>query len=153
VLHIQEQHSYSQRRACRLVSCNRRSARYVSKRGDDAALRAALKQLAEKKTAWGYRMLHGALRLNGWHFNHKKAHRLYREEKLALKKKGKKRLKCEKRGPVQAATAPGQKWIMDFIHDRLADGRGFRTLNLSDSFTRQCLGPEVDALVQAKLSA
>jgi putative transposase len=89
-------------------------------------------------------MLHGALRLDGWHFNHKKAHRLYREEKLALRTKSKKRLKCEKRGPVQVATAPGQKWMMDFIHDRLADGRGFRTLNLSDSFTRQCLGQEVD---------
>jgi putative transposase len=159
VRHIQEQHSLSQRRACRLVGCNGKSARHVSKRGDDGALRVALKQLAEKKTAWGYRMLQGGLRLDGWHFNHKgwhfnhkgwhfnhkKAHRLYREEKLVLRKKNKKRLKCEKRGPVQAATAPGQKWVMDFIHDRLADGRGFRTLNLSDSVTRQCLGQEVDS--------
>jgi len=103
-----------------------------------------MKQLAESKPAWGYRMLHGALRLGGWHFNHKKAHRLYREEKLVLRQRGKKRLKCEKRGPVPVVTAPGQRWTMDFIHDRLADGRSFRTLNLTECFTRQCLGQEVD---------
>jgi putative transposase len=89
-------------------------------------------------------MLHGRLRLEGWEFNHKKAYRLYREEQLVLRKKGKKRLKCEKRGAVVAALKPGQRWTMDFIHDRLADGRSFRTLNLSDTFTRQCLAQEVD---------
>lgn len=104
-----------------------------------------MKALAERKPAWGYRMLHGALRLDGWHFNHKKAHRLYREEKLVLRKKNKKRLKCEKRGEVAAAIHPGQRWTMDFVHDTLADGRGFRTLNLTDIFTRQCLGQEVDS--------
>lgn len=103
-----------------------------------------MRTLAERKPAWGYRMLHAALRLDGWRFNHKKAHRLYREDKLALRKRGKKRLKCEKRGEVAAATRPGQRWTMDFIHDTLADGRGFRTLNLTDTFTRQCLGQEVD---------
>jgi putative transposase len=45
-------------------------------------------------------------------------------------------LKCEKRGPVPEVTAPGQRWTMDFIHDRLADGRSFRALNLTDTFTR-----------------
>lgn len=104
-----------------------------------------MRDLAERKSAWGYRMLHGALRLDGWHFNHKKAYRLYREEKLTLRKRNKKRLKCEKRGEVAAATRPGQRWSMDFIHDTLADGRSFRTLNLTDTFTRQCLGQEVDS--------
>jgi putative transposase len=144
VRHLQGQHGLSQRRACRLTRCNRKSARHVSKRPDDTELREAMKQLAEAKPAWGYRMLHGALRLKGWHFNHKKAHRLYREEKLVLRKRGKKRLKCEKRGPVPEVTAPGQRWTMDFIHDRLADGRSFRTLNLTECFTRQCLAQEVD---------
>jgi putative transposase len=104
----------------------------------------AMKQLAEQKPAWGYRLLHGALRLDGWHLNHKKAHRLYREEKLALRKKAKKRFKCEVRGQVQAPTAPGQLWVMDFVHDTLADGRSFRTLNLVEAFTRQALAQEVD---------
>jgi putative transposase len=144
VRHLQEQHGYSQRRACRLTLCNRRSARHILRRAEDTALRGALRQLAEVKPAWGYRMLHGALRLDGWHFNHKKAYRLYREEQLVLPKKSKRRLKCEKRGRTKEVTAPHQHWSMDFIHDRLSDGRSFRTLNLTDTFTRQCLGQEVD---------
>jgi hypothetical protein len=86
VEHWQQQHSFSQRRACRLVLCNRKSvcaiakafvqsqkrlcnrksARHVSTRGDNAALRKAMMQLADQKPAWGYRLLHGALRLDGF---------------------------------------------------------------------------------------
>jgi len=142
--HAQEQHSLSQRRACRLTLCNRRSARHISRRAGDMTLRSAMRQLAERKPAWGYRMLHGALRLDGWHFNHKRAYRLYREERLSLRPKHKRRFKCEKRGVAQPVTAPHQRWSMDFIHDRLSDGRSFRTLNLTEAFTRQCLGQEVD---------
>ena len=148
--HLQQQHCFSQRRACRLVLCNRKSARYVSTRGDDAALREAMTQLAQAKPAWGYRMLHGALRLDGWSVNHKKAYRLYREEKLGLKRKSKRRLKCEKRGMATPVTVPNQRWSMDFIHDRLSDGRSFRTLNLTDAFTRQCFAQEVDTSLTAK---
>jgi len=144
VRHLQTQHGFSQRRACRLVGCNRKSARHVSKRADDSSLRVALKDLAERKPAWGYRLLHGVLRLEGWCVNRKKTLRLYREEKLGLRPKHKKRLKCEKRGPSAPVSAPNQRWQMDFIHDRLSDGRGFRTLSLTEAFTRQCLAQEVD---------
>jgi putative transposase len=144
VQHLQAEHGLSQRRSCRLAGCNRRSARHVSKRSDDAPLCTALKELAEQKPAWGYRLLHGALRLADWNCNHKKVYRLYCEAKLALRKKGKKRFKCENRGEVIAVTRPSQRWTMDFVHDTLSDGRSFRTLNLTDVFTRQCLGQEVD---------
>ena len=33
---------------------------------------------------------------------------------------------------------------MDFMLDTLADGRGFRTLNVVDDFTRECVAIEVD---------
>jgi len=33
---------------------------------------------------------------------------------------------------------------MDFTVDTLADGRGFRTLNIVDDFTRECVAIEVD---------
>lgn len=148
--HLQRQHTYSQRRACRVVNCNRNSARHVPKRGEDASLRAALKVLAEKEPAWGYRLLHGRLRLEGWAVNHKKSLRLYREEKLGLRPKHKRKLKCEKRGAAVPVTAPNQRWSMDFIHDRLSDGRSFRTLNLTEAFTRQCLAQEVDTSLTAQ---
>jgi putative transposase len=37
------------------------------------------------------------------------------------------------------ATAPNQRWSMDFVSDRLADGRWFRVLTVVDQFTRECL--------------
>jgi len=149
VHYLQKQRGYSQRRACQLVGCNRKSARHVSRRGTDAELRVALKDLAARKPAWGYRMLHGVLRLEGWCVNRKKTYRLYREEKLGLRAKHKKSLKCEKRGPSAPVTSPNQRWSMDFIHDRLSDGRSFRTLNLTEAFTRQCLAQEVDTSLNA----
>lgn len=33
---------------------------------------------------------------------------------------------------------------MDFMIDTLADGRGFRTLNIVDDYTRECVTIEVD---------
>jgi putative transposase len=38
---------------------------------------------------------------------------------------------------------------MDFTHDTLASGRRFRTLNLIDRFTRECLAIEVDTSLPA----
>lgn len=38
---------------------------------------------------------------------------------------------------------------MDFVHDRLTDGRAFRTLNVLDVFTRECLAIEVDLSLPA----
>jgi putative transposase len=33
---------------------------------------------------------------------------------------------------------------MDFVLDTLADGRGFRTMNIVDDFTRECVAIDVD---------
>ena len=89
-------------------------------------------------------MLHGVLRQEGWGINHKKVYRLYKEEKLELRRNGKKRLKSELRGQPEKPTAPCQLWTMDFVSDALSDGRSFRSLNLVDAFTRQCLAIEAD---------
>lgn len=55
---------------------------------------------------WGYKMLCGTLRCQGWKVNHKKVYRLYKEEKLELRRKGKKRFKSQWRGEVQKPSAP-----------------------------------------------
>ena len=144
VLHLQTAHGFSQRRACRLTHCNRKTAQHVPSRPDDTKLRARLKQLAHEKVRWGYKMLCGTLRQEGWKVNHKKVYRLYKEERLELRRKGKKRLKSEVRGQTEKPTAPCQLWTMDFVSDALSDGRSFRALNLIDAFTRQCLAIETD---------
>ncbi len=37
------------------------------------------------------------------------------------------------------AKHPNHVWPYDFVHDRTHDGRKFRTLNIIDEYTRECL--------------
>ena len=144
MLQLQVERGLSQRRAVRLIGCNRKTARYLSKRGQDVEVRERLKTLAHQNLAWGYKLLWATLRGENFVVNLKKVYRLYKEEQLQLRRKGKKRLKSEGRGLPQAATQPNQEWCLDFVHDNLSDGRSFRSLTMLDAFTRQCLHIECD---------
>jgi len=147
---LQVDHGYSQRQACRLTGCHRKTARHVSTRREEPQLRERMRELAMHKKSWGYRMLGGKLRLEGWTLNHKRAYRIYKEEKLDLRPKHRKRLKSQKRGRPEAPKSINEVWTMDFTSDRLEDGRSFRTLNVIDIFTRRCLGIEVDTSLSSE---
>ena len=62
--------------------------RYVSRRPDDGATRARLRDLAVVRRRFGYRQLHILLRRERTVLNHKKLYRLYREERLIVRKRG-----------------------------------------------------------------
>jgi putative transposase len=111
VHHLQKAHGFSQRRACRTTNCHRKTAAHVSRRPDDAPLRARLKELAHENVRWGYKLLWGALRVQDFVVNHKKVYRLYKEEKLELRRRGKKRFKSELRGQAEKPLWPCQLWI------------------------------------------
>lgn len=51
------------------------------------------------------------------------------------------RKKIARRRPVVVAfpTGVNQRWSMDFVHDRLDDGRTFRILTVVDKFTKECV--------------
>ncbi len=76
--------------------------------------------------------------------NHKRVHRLYREEGLTLRRRRRKRVAATSRPVLPAPHQRGQHWSMDFMRDTLASGRSFRTLNIVDNFTRECVAIEVD---------
>lgn len=42
------------------------------------------------------------------------------------------------------ASGANQCWSMDFVSDKLADGRSFRILTVVDQFTRECVGLKAD---------
>jgi putative transposase len=48
------------------------------------------------------------------------------------------------RQPPPEAEAANQVWSVDFMTDGLSSGRRFRTLNIVDDYTRECLAIEVD---------
>ncbi len=73
-----EEKGYSQRRACALIDMEPKTYRYASTRGDDAALRQRIRELASLRRRFGYRRLLILLRREGEEINHKRLFRLYR---------------------------------------------------------------------------
>jgi len=128
----------SARRACRVVALSRSRWQYRSVRGDDAAVRTRLRELAAAKPRWGYQQLHVLLRREGHVINHKKVLRLYREEGLAVTRRRRKKHVAIARVPLPKPSGRTERWSMDFVSDALADGRPFRCFTLVDDFTREC---------------
>ena len=75
--------------------------------------------------------------------NHKRLYRLYRAAGLQVRRRRRKRLTRGERVPLPTPTRPGERWSMDFTLDTLADGRAFRTLNIVDDYTRECVAIRV----------
>ena len=136
----------SERRACGILTVNRRAARYRSVRRDiDAALRLRIKDLAATRVRYGQRRIHILLRREGWLVNIKRVARIYRAEGLAIRVKTPRRRRAAVvREEIVARTAPNQSWAMDFMHDILADGTKIRLLTIVDIFSRESIALEVD---------
>jgi putative transposase len=136
--------SYSQRRACGLVDLHPKTYRYASRRPDDGALRAKLKELAAERRRFGYRRLGLLLERQGIKVNGKKLYRLYKEERLTVRRRGGRKRALGMRAPIAIPQARNLRWSLDFVADTLVSGRRFRILTLVDDFTRECLGLVVD---------
>ncbi len=124
---------------CRLLELNRATFRYRSCKDDQAPLRLRLRELAEVRRRYGYRRLTILLQREGWAVNHKRVYRLYMKEDLAVRTKKRKKRVSHLRVAPPPPTRPDERWCMDFVYDRLEDGRYFRALNVLDVFTRECL--------------
>lgn len=138
------QKDYSQRRACRLVDMAPRVYRYRSIRTDDAGIRRRLRELASERRRFGYRRLHLLLSREGIRMNRKRLYRLYREEKLTVRRRGGRKRALGTRAPMTIPQGPNQRWSLDFVSDALVDGRRFRILCVIDDFSRECLATVVD---------
>lgn len=55
---------------------------------DDGALRERMKALARERRRSGYRRRHVLLRREGFVVNHKRLYRIYREERLTMRRRG-----------------------------------------------------------------
>jgi putative transposase len=119
------------------------TCRYLCRRRDDVRLRQRLKELAQKRPRFGYRRLWWTLRKRE-HFrvNHKRVHRIYREEGLQVRRRRRKRVSMV-RQPMVPPTQPNERWSIDFMRDTLGDAKAFRTFNLVDDLTRECPAIEV----------
>lgn len=76
--------------------------------------------------------------------NHKKLLRLYRQEKLAVRRRGGRKRAIGARAPMTVPMTPNERRSLDFLSDQLTDGRRFRILTVVDDCTREYLAPVAD---------
>jgi putative transposase len=121
--------------------------RYQGHERDDAPVRGRLRELAAEKRRYGYRRLHVLLQREGVLVNHKCVERIYREEGLSVRRRKRKRAAGVRAETWAPATAPDQRWSLDFVHDALWWGRKLRMLTVVDTYTREALAIEVDTSI------
>ena len=126
------------------MNISRSVYRYQRKQADDGEIAKQLRQLAERKPRWGFGKMFQRLRNQGYRWNHKRVRRVYRQQRLNLRVKPKKRLPSRHPTPLAQPDTANESWSVDFMSDSLQSGRTFRTFNVIDDFNREALAIEID---------
>ena len=147
IAHLRSVFEMSERRACRITGCVRMTIRYRLCRPDDRELRERLKALAHERRRFGYRRLHVLLKREGFAVNHKRLFRLYREERLTVRRRGGRKRALGTRAPMIVPQSPNDRWSLDFASDQFLDGRRLRVLAVVDDCTRECLALVADTSI------
>ena len=103
-----------------------------------------MKEIAVSRIRYGSRRIYTLLRREGWKDNHKRVHRVYKEEGLNLRSKRPRRNKAAAHRLERPDSAGlHQLWSMDFVSDALFNGSKFRCLTIVDNYSRECLAIRV----------
>ena len=153
MVHVRQRLGVSERGACRVLGQARSTQRRRSTRkADEEALREDVVRVARSFGRYGYRMVTGLLRTEGWVVNHKRVERIWREEGLKVPKKQPKRGRlwladgsCIRLRPLYRHHV----WAYDFVADRTDDGRPLKMLTVLDEYSRECLAILVARRLQA----
>ena len=76
--------------------------------------------------------MYSQIRKQGYAWNHKRVYRVYRELKLNLRIKPKKRIPVREKNSLIWPIRPNVCWSIDFMSGSLISGEKFRTLNVID---------------------
>ena len=123
--------------------------------GEESRLVADVIELATKYGRYGYRRITAMLNNSdkGWKVNHKRVERIWRQEGLKVPKKQPKRGRLWLNDGSCIRLRPEYKdhvWSYDFVEDRTTNGRKFRSLNIIDEFSRECLTTKVNRKLNSR---
>lgn len=137
--------------ACKALSLGRASFYREPRnwRTADAVVIDALNEQLKRSPQAGFWKCFGRMRRAGHGFNHKRVYRVYCQMGLNLRRRRKRVLPKRVAQPLDVIAYPNQQWALDFVHDTLYCGKRFRTLNIIDEGTRECLAIEVDTSLPA----
>lgn len=140
--HTRQKLNTSERRTCLVLGVSRSSLRYRAQPTNDEQLRLAMIRLAKQYGRYGYRKVTALLRMEGWRVNHKKIERLWDEEGLQLPQRHKKKRRLYHKDSSIIRRRPTHQnhiWAIDFVHDKLSNGRSYKMLTVLDEYTREAL--------------
>ena len=146
MIHVRQKLGSSERRTCATIGVARSTQRYREAPKDDDSLRLALIRLAKQYGRYGYRKITQLLKIEGWDCNHKKVERLWREEGLQQPQRHKKKKRLYHKDSSIIRLRPKYQnhvWAIDFVHDKLSNGRPYKMLTVLDEYTREALCVEV----------
>ncbi len=143
VEHLQTSYRASERHVCEILEIGRTMYRYEGHKEQWIELRMRMREIAQRRVRYGYRMIRVLLNREGWKVGKDLVYRLYKEEGLGLRKRpaGRRRAVVHRQERFRP-TGPNQVWAMDFVTDQLSDGRRFRSLTVVDIYTRESLAIE-----------
>ena len=138
----------SERRTCRVLGQPRGTQRYQARRpADEAHLLKEMRRLARLRPRFGCPRIHRKLVADGWQVNHKRVHRLWKQEHMQVPRKQHRRRRyyggSENSCVRHRAERVNHVWSYDFVSDRTEDGRQLKMLVVIDEYTRECLAIEV----------
>ena len=129
----------SERRACRFLGMSASALRYEPRVDRNAELRGKIVAIAQRHRRYGAGMIYLKLRQAGERVNHKRVDRLYALEGLQVKRRQRKKIPVGERQPLIRPCAPNEVWSMDFVFDRVADGRSIKCLAIVDDATHEAV--------------
>jgi transposase InsO family protein len=148
VIRVCETLTVSQRRACKVLGQNRSTQSHQHRISDqEEQLTRRIIELATTYGRYGYRLITGLLRNEGWKVNHKRVERIWRKEGLKVPQKQPKRGRLWLNDGSCIRLRPEYKnhvWSYDFVASRTHEGKAFRMLNILDEYTRECLNITVE---------
>lgn len=129
-----------------MIGLWRSTQAYRSKHPDkDDKIKIRMRELVQEYPKWGCPIIHDILKREGLVINIKRTERIYyREEKLSLRRRPRRRKASHTRLELPEVSRPNERWAMDFVHDSLWNGRKLRALTIVDVFTKESLNIEID---------
>jgi len=138
-----DKYQISERRACRAIGQPRRTQRYkVIKLPDEDTVTHRIEALAAQYGRYGTPRITAMLKREGYHINHKRVERVWRQQGLKVPEKQMKRARLwTNDGSCVRLRAEFEDhvWSYDIVEDKTHDGKRFRILNIIDEYTRECL--------------
>jgi putative transposase len=131
-------------RACDLIGYNRSNLYYHRAPIDDEPIASRLKTLAAERPRWGWRRLLIMVRRHKIIVGETRFRRIYRALELQVRPRRKRKVNYVRGNFIEPVSRPNERWSIDFMHDRIENGRSIRALAIVDDFTRECLTLHID---------